>query len=205
MNQAKAVVLAIIITTLVVGSGVYVWQTNKVAQPPVQTAQKVTEPVATKTPAKEEPVNSEPLSYSMKGVSATVSKSTAPFGYTADQLKSMAEECSSQHETGYFDKLVARFSGTNKIVYNFKYQGKSQDAGVYTVTLLPNKAGYASIDQFKKDFDICAAGGDAYPTMLNSNWLLFVNACGTGFDDGSGLPHGCDEVQKIIEPSLKLN
>jgi hypothetical protein len=205
MNQTKAVALAIIITTLVVGGGVYLWQINQVTQPVMQTVQKVTKPVTTKTPAKEEPANSEPLSYSMTGVSATILKNTAPFGYTADQLKSMAEECGSQYEAGYFDKLVAKFSGANKIVYNFKYQGKSQDAGVYTVTLLPNKPGYTSLDQFKKDFDICTAGGDAYPTMLNSNWLLFVNACGTGFDDGSGLPYGCDKVREIIEPSLKLN
>ena len=202
MQQTKVVALAIIITAIVVGSGVYMWQKSQIVQP---TAQKATEPVVTKTPAKEEPVKSEPLSYSMTGVSASVSKTTASFGYTADQLKSMAEECGAQHEVGYFDKLVAKFSGATKTVYNFKYQGNSQDAGIYTVTLLPNKAGYTSLDQFKKDFDICAAGGDAYPTMLNSSWLLFVNACGTGFDDGSGQPHGCDEVKKIIEPSLKLN
>lgn len=202
MQQTKVVVLAIIITAIIVGSGVYMWQKNQVVQ---STAQKVTEPVVTKTPAKEEPAKSEPLSYSMTGVSASVSKNTAPFGYTADQLKSMSEECGAQHEAGYFDKLVTKFSGVTRTIYNFKYQGNSQDAGIYTVTLLPNNAGYTSLEQFKKDFDICAAGGDAYPTMLNSSWLLFVNACGTGFDDGSGRPHGCDEVKKIIEPSLKLN
>jgi hypothetical protein len=81
----------------------------------------------------------------------------------------------------------------------------SQEPDTFVVTLLPNKAGYTSLDQFKKDFDICAAGGDAYPTMLNSNWLLFVNSCGSGFNDGSGRPIGCDEVQKVVEPTLKLN
>jgi len=141
----------------------------------------------------------------MTDVPASVSKTTAPFSYTADQLKSMAAECNTQHETGYFDKLVAKFSGAAKTVYTFKYQGDGQDAGIYTVTLLPNKANYASLDQFRKDFDICAAGGDTYPTMLNSSWILFVSACGTGFDDGSGRPHGCEEIRKIVEPSLKLN
>lgn len=202
MQQTKAVVLTIVIAAIIIGSGAYMWQKSQEVQP---TAQKVTESVVTKTPDEEESVKSEPLSYSITGISASVSKNTAPFIYTADQLKSMAEECSAQHESGYFDKLVAKFNGATKTVYNFKYQGNSQDGGIYTVTLLPNNAGYTSLDQFKKDFDICAAGGDAYPTMLNSNWLLFVNACGTGFDDGSGLPHGCDEVKKIIEPSLKLN
>jgi hypothetical protein len=70
---------------------------------------------------------------------------------------------------------------------------------------LPNKAGYTSVDQFKKDFDICSVGGDAYPKLVNKNWLLFTSSCGSGFDDGSGRIHGCDEVQKIVEPSLRLN
>lgn len=147
----------------------------------------------------------EPLSYSTSGVSATVSKKTESFDYTAEGLKGAADECGAQHEIDYFDMLITKFNGANKTVYNFKYQGNSQDAGIYSVTLLPNKAGYTSLEQFKKDFDICAAGGDAYPTMLNSNWLLFVSACGSGFDDGSGRTHGCDEIKKIIEPSLKLN
>ncbi len=83
--------------------------------------------------------------------------------------------------------------------------GCGQDSSTFVVTLLPNKQGYTSLDQFKKDFDICAAGGNAYPTMLNSGWLLFVNACGSGYDDGSGRPHGCDEVEKVVSPTLKLN
>lgn len=202
MEQGKSnvgtVALAIIITAIVVGGGVYLWQKNQTAQP----KQEVTTPAVT-TPTKEEPT--EPLSYSTNGVSATVSKKTASFDYTAEQLKGMADECSSQHNAGYFDQLVSKFSGTTKTMYNFKYTGTSQDSSTFVVTLLPNKAGYTSLDQFQKDFAICAAGGDAYPTMLNSSWLLFVNACGTGFDDGSGRPHGCDEVEKVVNPTLKLN
>jgi hypothetical protein len=64
---------------------------------------------------------------------------------------------------------------------------------------------YATIDSVKKDFDQCYAGGDMYPTAMNSKWLLFVNSCGTGFDDGSGKPNGCQEVRTIVEPTLKLN
>lgn len=202
MQQAKVVALAIIITAIVVGGGVYMWQKSQVVQP---TAQKVIEPVVTKTPAKEEPVKSEPLSYSMTGVAASVSKTTAPFDYTAEELKSATEALGRQNETGYFDKLVAKFYGTTKIIYSFKYTGASQDSGDFVVTLLPNKPGYTSLDQFKKDFDIYDAGGPAYPKMLNSSWLLFVNSCGSGYSDGSGRPIGCDEVQKVVEPTLKLN
>lgn len=188
-----AIVLVIIITSVVVGGGVYMWQENQVNQITPTTEEVIAPEVAT-----------DPLSYSITGVSATVSKKTTQFDYTAEQLKGMADECGSQHNTSYFDQLVLMFSGATKTMYNFKYTGESQDSSTFVVTLLPNKVGYTSLDQFKKDFDICAAGGSAYPTKLNDDWLLFVNACGTGFDDGSGRPHGCDEVKKVVSPTLKL-
>lgn len=203
MEQEKSnvgtIILAIIITAVVVSGGVYMWQKNQVSPP---TTKEVAQPAVT-TPAKEEPT--EPLSYSTAGVSATVSKKTAPFNYTAEQLKGMADECGSQHDTGYFDKLVSEFSGATETIYSFKYTGASQASDTFTVTLLPNEAGYTSLDQFKKDFDICAAGGNAYPTKVNSHWLLFINSCGSGFDDGSGRPIGCDKVREVIEPTLTLN
>jgi hypothetical protein len=209
MNNLKTIVPTIIITAIVVGGGVYMLQKNQVTQPVQEIAKQevanpeVTKPVVTETPTTVTPT--EPLSYSMTGVTATVSKSTAPFDYTAEQLKGMADSCGSQHDTGYFDQLVSKFSGETKTIYSFKYAGASQESDTYVVTLLPNKAGYTSLDQFKKDFDLCDAGGDAYPTMVNSNWLLFVNSCGSGFNDGSGNPVGCAEIQKIVEPTLKLN
>lgn len=148
---------------------------------------------------------SVPLSYSTNGVPVTVSITTAPFGYTAELLKSASELAGKKNETGYFDKLIAKFNGTTKTIYTFQYTGASQDSGKFIITLIPNKAGYTSLGHFKKDFDIYDAGGPAYPNMLNSNWLLFVNACGSGFDDGSGRPNGCDEIRKVVEPTLKLN
>ncbi len=202
MEQEKsnmgAVAIAIIITAIVVGGGAYLWQKNQTAQPTEQVTK-----LAVTTPTKEEPT--EPLSYSINGVSASVSKNTVPFDYTADRLKSMAQECGSQHNADYFEQLIAKFSGTTITTYNFQYNGMSQDSRPFVVTLLPNKAGYTSLDQFKKDFDMCAAGGDVYPKKLNSNWLLFVNSCGSGYDDGSGRPHGCDEVEKVVSPTLELN
>jgi hypothetical protein len=148
---------------------------------------------------------SEPLTYSTTGADATVSKTTAPFDYTAEQLTSRAEECGSAHEPNYFNELVSKFSGTTKTIYNFKYTKPSQESDTFTVTLLPNKGSYTTLDQFKADFDLCAAGGGTYPTMLNSDWLLFGNSCGSGFDDGSGKPVGCREVKDVVEPTLKLN
>ena len=189
----------IIITAAVVGGGVYWWQQSKVIQDEVVT----TDTTETTTTEKEEP--KEPLTYSTNGVSASLSKESAPFGYTADQLVSMAQECGNEQTASYYSSLVSKFSGATKTVYNFKYTGASQESDTFVVTLLPNKAGYSSLDEFKKDFDQCYAGGDAYPTKLNSDWLLFVNSCGTGFDDGSGKPIGCQEVRDVVEPTLKLN
>lgn len=177
-NIIPMVASIIIIIAVIIGGGVYIWRSN---------------------------LEVEPLSYLIANSPISVSKDKIPFNFTVGQLKSAAEECGIKHEEGYFDKLIAKFNGTTKIVYNFKYRGSNQDNSIFVVTLLPNKVGYGSLDQFKTDFNICAAGGNAYPQMLNSNWLLFVNSCGTGFDGGSGRVHGCDEVRKIVEPSLKLN
>ncbi|MFZ2190324.1 MAG: PsbP-related protein [Candidatus Magasanikiibacteriota bacterium] len=146
-----------------------------------------------------------PLSYSTIGVPVTVSITTTSFDYTAEELKSVSELAGIKNESGYFDKLISKFNGTTETIYTFQYTGVKQDSGKFVVTLIPNKAGYTSLDQFKKDFDIYDAGGDAYPNMLNNNWLLFVSSCGSGYDDGSGQPHGCDEIKKVVSPTLKLN
>lgn len=191
-------ILAIAMTVIVVGGGVYFWQKSQATRPQAGATVSVIKP-----PIKEEPT--DPLLYSIDGVSTSVSKKIAMFDYTVDQLKGAAKDCGSKHDTNYFDQLVPKFSNTTKIIYNFKYTGASQESDTFTVTLLQNKAGYTSLEQFKKDFDICAAGGDAYPMNLNSNWLLFVSSCGSGVDDGSGRSVGCDKVRQVVEPSLKLN
>lgn len=206
MEQGKSnvgtIVLAIIITAIVVGGGVYLWQKNQIVQP----NEKSVTPVAT-TPTKVPP-KEEPLSYSTDGVSVSVSKKIAPSGYTSGQLKAMAQGCDSKQSDGYFDQLASKFNTTNKIIYNFKYTGTSQfpETDTYVVTLLPNKAGYVSLDQFKKDFSVCeAGGGDGYPKMLNSNWLLFASTCGNGLDDGSGQWAACNMIRDAVESTFKLN
>ncbi len=148
----------------------------------------------------------EHLSYSTEGVSApvTVTREIVPFSNSAESMKTYAEECESFHPENHFEDLVSEFSETNKTVYTFKYEGESQDEGKFNVTILPNKAGYNSMDDFKKDFDLCLAGGDEYPYILNKDYLLFINACGTGYDDDSGRPHGCEEVSKVVIKTLEL-
>lgn len=198
MKEGKNKISLIIIAAIIIFAvgGIYVWQTNKIQENEKNNQSDI------KT---EKIEKNDSFSYSIMDNLVSVSKDETPFDFTANQLKTSADECGINNDSVYFDKLISKFNGSSKTVYNFKYKGESQDDGVFKVTVLPNKAGYTSIDQFKKDFDICASGGDAYPKLVNKDWLLFTSSCGSGFDDGSGRVHGCDEVQKIIEPSLKLN
>ncbi len=153
--------------------------------------------------------NNVPLYYSTEGVDVEVSMVDAPFGFTAEKLMAMADECGTTYEPGYFEALVKTFTDTDiggvKLQFVFRYEGESQDSDSFVVTLLQNYPGYKSMEEFQKDFALCYAGGDAYPMMFNSHWLLFENSCSTGFNDGSGLPIGCQEVKDIVSPSLKLN
>ncbi|HBB38347.1 MAG: hypothetical protein UV82_C0009G0048 [Candidatus Magasanikbacteria bacterium GW2011_GWD2_43_18] len=198
MNKKNLFLFAIAIPLLTMGAGC---TTNQATtdEPYIMPFNGAVEP---SDPVSEDP--KIPITYSTSGVSTSVSQKTAPFVYTANQLESMAKECGTKHEADYFDKLVTKFSGSSKTIYNFKYTGESQGFDTFVVTLLPNKAGYTSLDQFKKDFDLCYAAGDAYPTMLNDNWLLFMSSCGSGGSDGSNKPIGCQEVKDVVEPTIKL-
>lgn len=132
-----------------------------------------------------------------------VAVATADFDYTAGQLLAMAQECGSQKDLDYFTELTDTFSNTQKQVYTFTYTEMAQSPLDYVVTVMPNAANYQTLDEFKADFDTCAAGGQAYPAEVTANSLMFVSACGTGFDDGSGNPVGCSQVIDAV--NLNLN
>lgn len=145
-----------------------------------------------------------PLRYSLEGVPANVFVSTELFAdYTAKDLKEMSDECGTTYEADHFENLIEEFSGSRKVVYTFSYNDPTQD-GNYVVTLVPNAPRYTTLEDFQKDFDICAAGGNMYPQMMNEEWLVFTNSCGSGYDDDSGLPHGCEIMRQAIEPTLRL-
>ncbi|MDD2681274.1 MAG: hypothetical protein PHE20_04250 [Patescibacteria group bacterium] len=145
----------------------------------------------------------EPLSYSAGEIE--VAKESRPFSYSSEQLKVMSDECGVEHDIAYFDSLTTKFRDSIETIYSFKYQGSDQDSRAFVVTLLPNEAEYLSLEEFKKDFDLCAAGGDLYPMQLNKDWLLFVNSCGSGAGNSFDDSFSCDELREIVEPSLKLN
>jgi len=124
--------------------------------------------------------------------------------FTAKQLSDNSAGCGTGKSEDYFDNLLSYYpNGAKGVEYSFVYSGKSQQPEAWKVTVLPN-IGYDDAGEFMEDFDVCSAGGEMYPTQLSSRFLLFESSCGTGFDDGSGLVHGCDAVQKAVLPTLKL-
>ncbi|MEI6378259.1 MAG: hypothetical protein WCO55_01240 [Candidatus Falkowbacteria bacterium] len=190
------ILLAIFIVLLAVAFGVYSWS-NKTGFGLVRKAKPVAPAVV------EAPV--EPLSYATGNVPVVVTSATSAFPFTVKQLKAMALGCKSKHAADYFTTLTGKFAGAIANVYSFKYNGTSQDKSIFTVTLIPNKTGYTTLEEFKKDFDSCQAGAKLYPTAVNANWLMFTNSCTTGYDNGSGKVHGCQLVQDAVKPTLKLN
>ena len=188
-NNLKTVVISILITTIIVGSGVYIWQNKKIAPSTESTA---------------ETVSVEGFTYSTGNLPITVSVSSEPIDYTPAQLAAAALECEKPEQTEQvFATMLEAFKGTNKTVYNFKYSEPSQASDTFVVTLIPNKLKYSE-EMFENMFEVCAAGAKEYPKMANKNWLLFTSTCG-GASDDSGNPIGCQEIKDVLEPTLELN
>lgn len=156
----------------------------------------------------ESPTSTDPLTYSDDKQLFTVSKEefTILNKFNAANLAEKSKECGTNKTEEYFKEILSKYSADDKgIIYNFKYNGNSQDPDTWTVAVIPNKTGYADLEHFKADFNLCEAGADRYPAMISEKYLLFKSSCGTGFDDGSENPHGCDIVQQAVSPTIKLN
>jgi hypothetical protein len=148
------------------------------------------------------------FSYSKNDDLFTVSSKTFKVleKFTAKELSEQSIGCETKKSEAYYDDLLSKFDGSDiGIEYDFNYIGETQEDYPWRVTIIPNKAKYASSTEFKIDFGYCDAGGDLYPHFSSDNYLLFSSACSTGFDDGSGRPHGCSEVMDFVEPTIKLN
>lgn len=144
-----------------------------------------------------------PLTYGDLGTDISVKVEKIAFPFTSAELMARATECQTGATQAHVDSVVALFQEMQATRYTFHYLKPTQD-GDFVVLVVPNAPKYSTMDAFKKDFDICAAGGDSYPIRLTANNLMFENACGTGFDDGSGKPHGCDVMSKKLEPTLSI-
>lgn len=164
-------------------------------------------PSGEQNPTVEQPVVEIPdaLTYAVDESKVSVEKTMFPSDYTAGFFAARAGDCGTEHDAEYFKGLANRFGGSSKIVYVFTYLGESQEKGkTYTVTVLENKAGYETLEQFKADFDLCSAGGKEYPKMVSKDWLLLEDSCGSGFAEESDLSKGCDVIRDSIESSLEL-
>ncbi|MBU0645866.1 hypothetical protein KJ611_00075 [Patescibacteria group bacterium] len=147
----------------------------------------------------------DPLMYSIDSKIATVEKQAFGAGYfNLTTLSALARECGTTVDSEHLRSIETKLNPLMGVKYIFTYQGESQQANVYVVTVIPNAPGYETLDQFKKDFDFCAVGGDYYPHALSAGWLMFVSSCGSGYRDESGRPVGCEEVEKALGDSLKL-
>lgn len=125
--------------------------------------------------------------------------------FSALKLANKSKDCGINKSEQYFKQLLSHYSiNDNGTEYHLTYKGQTQDTGVWIVTVIPNKLGYTNLNDFKNDFDLCEAGSNKYPALMSEKYLLFVSSCGTGFDDGSGFPHGCDVIREIVEPTIKL-
>lgn len=136
----------------------------------------------------------------------------------AEQLAKNSDECNyaynNNNDSGvvylkrdenYYNNILSKFSSDDKgYIYVFKYKKENQGRDSWLITLIPNKIGYGRFEDFNNDFIQCAAGADS-PKANSGKYLYFESACGTGFNDGSGLPIGCLVAKEVIDPTLKLN
>lgn len=144
-----------------------------------------------------------PLSYGSLGPDISVVIDQVDFAVKSADLLGNAQECGSKKTKAYFDSLEAKFKGAKALRYTFSYLKPSQD-GPFTILVVPNLPAYPSIGGFRDDFNLCSAGGDRYPSDMSARNLVFMNACGTGYDDSSGRPHGCDIAREKVTSNLKV-
>lgn len=142
----------------------------------------------------------EAFTYEMADVPAMETVSFVPFSdlYTAETLASQATECGTEFVEGHFEAVYEVFKDATVQKHTFTYLEEAQGPDTYVLYAMANEAGYKTFDEFKADFDICAVGGTAYPSESSSSYLLLSSTCGSGYDDESGLPHGCTLIQDAL-------
>lgn len=187
MKISKVGIAALVVIVLAAVAYVYMKSSEEASEVPTTIDQKT-----------------EPLTYTKNASLFSVTTQEEVAKVKAEDLLSNSQGCGGNETLSHFQSIASQMKDARKVVYNFTSTDKSQDAGVYRVTALENKAGYKTLDDVKKDWNVCDAGA-TYPIMVNANWMLFSDSCGTGYDDGSGLPHGCSVVQDAVSSSLKLN
>lgn len=150
-------------------------------------------------------VSELPFTYNDKQVSLSYgSPIRASNLFKSSELVAMSEECGTNKSETYFKNLLSKFSPQDEAkTYKFYMKGHINDGEFWTITVMPNKFGYKTLASFKKDFDTCAAGGK-YPAQVSSQNLLFTESCGAANEEAKEVKSSCAQIQKIVEPSLKL-
>lgn len=187
MKISKVGIAAVVVIVLAAVAYMYMKPSEEASEVPTAVDQKA-----------------EPLTYTKNASVFSVTTQEEVAAVKAEDLLSNSQGCGGSAALSHFQTVASQMKDARKVVYNFTSTKKSQDAGVYRVTALENKAGYKTLDEVKKDWNVCDAGA-TYPIMVNANWMLFSDACSTGYDDGSGLPHGCSAVEDAVASTLKLN
>jgi predicted DNA-binding antitoxin AbrB/MazE fold protein len=143
----------------------------------------------------------EPISFSSSDL-VSIFKSEVPAAqvYTSADLAAASSECGTNHDAAYFNKLVSKMNG-KVITYTFVKNELAQDNN-FQIQVMPNSFGYADLQAFKNDFDVCAVGA-FYPELVSSKWLVSSGDCGGALDD-SGLPDACTEMLDAIGKSVLI-
>lgn len=143
------------------------------------------------------------LSYSLgeiKDVNVNITFKDPKTSWTAESLKAASEECGTGQSLEHYQELLKSFD--KKTIQAYRFTSKNNPEEAYEVMLVPNGPGYASLDDFKKDFDVCAAGG-MYPSQVSKTYLLFTGSCG-GAAPVVKPAVSCSDIQQTVDPSLKL-
>ena len=142
------------------------------------------------------------LRYVTHDTEVTTGEGLASAWFTADELVAASAECGTNHDAAHYQTFINGVAGASSYSYIFTAQGDTQDPMSWTVVMIPNVTGYTTMKDFKADFDICAVGGVTYPLMLNANWLVFSESCGSGYADGTNRPVGCELARRNTTLSL---
>lgn len=150
------------------------------------------------------PSDSSTFEFADSDMPMNITLQTSGFMPNFEDLEANAKECGVENSSEYYNNLADTFYDAYQSTYIFKYNDLSQEEDTYVITVIDNVAGYSTMQEFKKDFDLCYAGGSLYPFDINEEFLLFVSSCVSGYDDGSENPNGCQVMKEFIESSLYL-
>lgn len=123
--------------------------------------------------------------------------------FKSDALAENAKGCAKDLDQDYFENILEKFS-ENEIGHSYVFIdiNTQEMVGHYQIIIIPNNLGYANLEEFKQDFELCEAGAEAYPTTISENYLLFENSCGSGMSSPSA--EVCVNTKSKISPTIKL-